>query len=617
MSRNATRLYVLVGLFLTAIPWQPTHADEQVPDSRRPRVAVMDLRPKKGFSEPEAESLSGLLRSALFQTHAFDLVNREDMESIAENNEIELRVCDEEKCLLQLGTLLGAEKLVVGDVGEVFGEYTINVRLVDIAARTLVNENVTSRLFTKDDLQSILAELASELARGPSPILSSQETRLGDVTEPWQPREGGDVVVRFESEPSGAMIEIGDQLLCETPCSQALQPGSYSVAMKMTRHLTRREVVQIRRGMSPLHWSLEPNFGWLTVTSDPPGIPVGINGEHFGQTPLHKRELQPGVYDVLIQDPHYHEAGERVIIERGETEEVELIPTPRQGAIKIEARDLGGNAIDTEVYVDGTKMGRTWEPITLIIGQHEAETRTGGRNWTGTVTVSEQEVTSITITLESTDDIFAPPSRDRNQQINEVNSSSPLLSPTSDHMQRQAPETYTVLFKTTKGDIHIEVHRAWAPRSADRFYNLVHSRYYDGCRFFRIISDFVAQIGIHGDPDVNRAWCEAVIRDDPARQSNKRGMVAFARSARPNSATTQIFINLKNNTHLDGTNYVPFGKVTSGMDVVSSLYSGYGEAAPRGKGPEQVRIVLEGNAYLEKSFPKLDYVTSCSILGDN
>jgi peptidyl-prolyl cis-trans isomerase A (cyclophilin A) len=175
-----------------------------------------------------------------------------------------------------------------------------------------------------------------------------------------------------------------------------------------------------------------------------------------------------------------------------------------------------------------------------------------------------------------------------------------------------APDTYRVRFETTKGPFVVEVHRAWAPKGADRFYNLVRAGYYDDVAFFRVISNFMVQFGINGDPRVNDAWRDARISDDPVKQPNTRGMVTFATSG-PDSRTTQVFINFKDNSRLDGMGFAPFGKVVQGMEVVDSLHSGYGEGAPRGMGPDQGRAQGEGNVYLRSSFPRLDFVKTARL----
>ncbi len=178
----------------------------------------------------------------------------------------------------------------------------------------------------------------------------------------------------------------------------------------------------------------------------------------------------------------------------------------------------------------------------------------------------------------------------------------------------KAPDVFRAKFATSKGDFVIEVHRDWAPNGADRFFNLVKAGYFDDTRFFRVVRGFMAQIGIHGKPELNSIWRNENIPDDPVAKSNTRGFVSFA-TAGPNTRTTQFFINYADsNSRLDGMGFSPFGQVTSGMDVVDNLYAEYGEGAPQGRGPNQGRIQSEGNAYLMRDFPQLDFVKTATIL---
>ena len=137
--------------------------------------------------------------------------------------------------------------------------------------------------------------------------------------------------------------------------------------------------------------------------------------------------------------------------------------------------------------------------------------------------------------------------------------------------------------------------------------------FYDDARFFRVISGFMVQFGINGDPNLSAKWREARIPDDPVKQSNRRGTITYA-MAGPNTRTSQVFINFGDNSSLDSQGFAPFGRVVSGMKVVDSLNAGYGEGAPRGRGPDQSRIQMEGNAYLNKSFPRLDFIKSATIV---
>src|ERR1700691_3167889 len=168
-------------------------------------------------------------------------------------------------------------------------------------------------------------------------------------------------------------------------------------------------------------------------------------------------------------------------------------------------------------------------------------------------------------------------------------------------LKEQAPLTYRVDFNTSKGAFVVEVHRDRAPKGADRFYNLVKNGFYHDARFFRGGEGFMVQFGVNGDPKVSAVWREARIKDDPVRISNKRSFVTFA-TAGPNTRTTQVFISFGDNSNLDSQGFTPFGQVVSGMTVLDSMYSGYGEGAPRGLGPDQSKLQAEGNAYLASKF---------------
>lgn len=188
--------------------------------------------------------------------------------------------------------------------------------------------------------------------------------------------------------------------------------------------------------------------------------------------------------------------------------------------------------------------------------------------------------------------------------------SEALMDP--DKLNATAPDQYDVSFETSKGVFVISVTRDWAPVGADRFYNLVKNGFYDDVRFFRVVPNFVVQFGMSGDPKITEIWQKATIKDDPVKETNKSGTITFATSG-PDSRTTQVFINLRDNNRLDDMGFSPFGAVTEGIDVVTKLYSGYGDGAPRGRGPSQQQITMEGNAYLDKNFSELDKIVKATI----
>ena len=196
---------------------------------------------------------------------------------------------------------------------------------------------------------------------------------------------------------------------------------------------------------------------------------------------------------------------------------------------------------------------------------------------------------------------------------------NPLMNPADPEMNHMAPATFRVRFETSEGDIVVEVNRAWAPHGADRFFNLVRNGFFDGARFFRVLDGFVAQFGINGDPRIQARWRNATIPPDPVVEGNTRGRLTYAMGGRPNTRSTQLFINFEDNSQLDSMGFAAIGEVVEGMDVAESLYSGYGEgegARPGATGPNQQRIQTQGNAYLEAEFPELDYIIKAEVISD-
>ncbi len=187
---------------------------------------------------------------------------------------------------------------------------------------------------------------------------------------------------------------------------------------------------------------------------------------------------------------------------------------------------------------------------------------------------------------------------------------NPLYTPK--RLTETAPRTFRARFETSAGVFVVGVHRDWAPLGADRFYNLVKNGFYDDTRVYRVLPDFMAQFGMNGDPHVNMAWKNAILVDDPVVESNGRGRVAFAKGG-ANSRTTEVFVSLRDNASLDERGFAPFGEVVEGMDVVDAFYTGYGDGPPRGEGPYQAQVQVQGNAYLDASFPELTRIVRATV----
>jgi cyclophilin family peptidyl-prolyl cis-trans isomerase len=189
-----------------------------------------------------------------------------------------------------------------------------------------------------------------------------------------------------------------------------------------------------------------------------------------------------------------------------------------------------------------------------------------------------------------------------------------LLRPDDPFWAGPAPDVFRARFETTQGPFVIEAYRAWAPRGADRFYHLVRAGFFDDSRFFRVVPEFIAQFGIPGNPAVSRIWQDRTFPDDPERELNRRGTIAFAMKG-PDDRRTQLYINLRDNVRNDGQGFAVLGRVIEGMEVVDRLYAGYGETSGSGmRAGRQQRLLGEGNAYLDREFPKLDRILRATVV---
>lgn len=190
--------------------------------------------------------------------------------------------------------------------------------------------------------------------------------------------------------------------------------------------------------------------------------------------------------------------------------------------------------------------------------------------------------------------------------------SEALTAPDPTKLLAAGPDSFTIVFATSKGDVEVTVNRKLAPRGADRLHYLVTNGFFSGARFFRVLPGFVAQFGLSGIPAVDAAFDKLTLEDDPVKAKNEKGTLVFA-TAGPNTRTTQLFINLADNAQLDQMGFAPLGRVTKGLDVVEKFYAGYGEGAPMGSGPDQMRLKAQGNDYLQSQFPELDFIKSATI----
>jgi homoserine O-acetyltransferase len=190
-----------------------------------------------------------------------------------------------------------------------------------------------------------------------------------------------------------------------------------------------------------------------------------------------------------------------------------------------------------------------------------------------------------------------------------------LLNPAHASWSERAPDVYRARFETNKGNFVVEVERAWAPLGADRFYNLVRFGFYDDQRIFRVLANYIVQWGLSGDPAITAAWKGRTFPDDPPKESNVRGTIGFSSLVPKDTRLTQVYVNYRDNSRNDTTGVVPFGRIIQGMEVLDSLYSGYGSRSGGGmRQGEQDSLLIQGNAYLDRAFPLLDRLIRARII---
>ena len=299
------------------------------------------------------------------------------------------------ECAIETGREIGAQYVVTGEVTRFGGELRVTINLHETKEGNLLGQRRVGAgnvLDLEVPLEMETLALLGSLRSGRSASSLVGETSLGGGVKAWKPSGMDYTVVSFESEPPGATVEVDGVPLCETPCSQALPDGTVEVAFKLLRYMPTSSIVQIDDSMEPVFAGLTPNFGWLTITSEPSGLDVDLDGERAGKTPVRKQEIGHGMHEVWLRDPYRHDEGKRVMIERGVHETLHLQPVPINGGLRIAAVDWEGNALQGDVLVDGLVAGRAWKSLTVQAGPREVEFRSDLGTWRDSIIVTAEEL---------------------------------------------------------------------------------------------------------------------------------------------------------------------------------------------------------------------------------
>ena len=380
----------LFSIFLSSLPFD-LYAQRREGD-----LAVLEFTRGKNLpAEINTEFLRGVVMEEATKLTNYRVMTRENVFAILRDKNIDLSKCTDIECAVDYGRVLQADKLVVGSLDYIQGIYYLKLVLYDTPSASIDN-SITRKCegCNFDDLVKLVRSCAMELLAG----ISGRrwfERELGKKPEGWEIKEEEDVIVYFESEPKGAMVEVGGKPLCNTPCSRLLKEGGYRISFKLPKHLTEERDIIVKKGIPPVKVKLTPDIGYLTIQSEPDGIDVVINRERIGKTPVNRYEIEPGRYEVVLRDPRFYESGKVIEIARGEEKVISFKLTPREGGIKVRAYDDKGNAIEADVYLDGKKIGRAPGTFKVIIGEHRLRIEKGDLSYEKKISVEEKKVVEV------------------------------------------------------------------------------------------------------------------------------------------------------------------------------------------------------------------------------
>ena len=386
-----------------------------VEDVAKAVEAELSRLPRVTLDEGMDKDLRRLLRSELARAGKVTvLADRAEREALARIRKESHDLGFSEQTTCRVGEQLAANSLLKAVQSRSGGRERLSLQL--FSAETGCLNGSASVGWNASRPEGSVAEAVAEMTdnlRGPVEIPGGaraatlvrkvKEGRIGESVEEWNPVLSQRVVVRFSSTPAGAVVQVDGELVCQsTPCSEELNPGPHSIIMQAKKYEKRAETVAVQRG-TEIDWTLTPNFGWVTVTSEPSGLDVKIGKKKIGVTPLRRHEVSIGPYEVLVTSPCHYDGGERVNVERGKERLVNVILAPRQGAIDVSVKDAKGNAVEADVYVDGKKVGRSPGVFKVSICAREVELQ---HREHGTVKknldVQEQAVVRVEAVLEGT-----------------------------------------------------------------------------------------------------------------------------------------------------------------------------------------------------------------------
>lgn len=362
------------------------------------RVAVLNLDNPAGLPPQEISYLTDLIRGSARENlpaNRFMIMTSENILALLGDKPL-VECLDD--CAVETGRKLGAAYVVAGEVVKFGGGLRLSLELYETKDGGLLKSSQRAGAEVMD-LEVPVRELGRELFKPLRPkgrgSPEGEPGPLGSGGSNWQPDDNVVVLVRFESNPAGALVEVDGELLCETPCVRPLPPGTVEVSFKLLRYVPEIRTVTVAEGLGVVSATLTADFAWLSVTSEPSGLQLELDGKPVGVTPLRRLELELGAHEVLVRGQYRHETGERIVLVRGEHRELHLTSSPINGGLLVQAVDRDSNAVSGEVLVDGRSVGRTWTTLTVQTGPHKVEVVSESDRWNSEVTVPVEDVLVI------------------------------------------------------------------------------------------------------------------------------------------------------------------------------------------------------------------------------
>ena len=369
-------------------------------------LAVMDIQDNSGkLKATDVQSASDYLRGLLAQSGRFEVVdkgrqNSKLVEVVKTLKRESYDPCFDDRCRIQLGRAVSADTLLRCTIGAVGTACMLNCELVILEKETAADAAVQRFACGPEGLVDAVEKVAGQL-RGSAVEQKIEERTIGQKAEEWRMNVQTGVLVSFKSDPVGAVVLVDGRLQCSgTPCSKTLAEGSHKVEMQKESYVPEATNISVGQGMKPVRMTLTPDFGWLTVSSEPNGLPVQVDGRQVGSTPLSRHQVSTGPHEVLVADPRYYDSGKQVQVDRGETEEVRVELLPREGGLVVNARDKLGNDLAAEVWLDKTRVGTTPLAKQVLIGRHKLRVVHGGHQVEQDVEVREKQVKNIAVELK-------------------------------------------------------------------------------------------------------------------------------------------------------------------------------------------------------------------------